>query len=143
MRCFFEFLLVIFLSSCSIFHLSTSNKSCEFYFDKKLKARVYIRANVFPEYEKGELHLLNLLANEISYPSNNSVQGRIIIAIIIDEKGRVIDCEIPDKKKENITTFESQVLKLFKERTLWKPAICKDKKVKFKLYRPIEILIRE
>ena len=135
-------LIVIFslsLINCSVIK---NQNNCKSYFDEALKEEVFLESDERPYYLKGDIHLYELIGENLNYPADNPVQGRIIVGLIIDENGDIIQTEIRNKERLDQTALENELLRVLKDLTKWQPASCNEEFVKFKLYKSIEVLKR-
>jgi TonB family protein len=77
----------------------------------------------YPEFPGGEIALQRYIKNELNYPyeaKRKNVEGRVIIRMIIDERGKVTYAEV--LKKIN-PYLEAEALRVVRKMPLWSPAM--------------------
>ena len=95
-----------------------------------------------PEFPGGQKALLAFLGNNVRYPviaQENGVQGKVYVAFIIDEKGRVTNPTILRGEDESLNR---EALRVVASMPNWKPGRQHDKPVKVRYNVPISFQLQ-
>ncbi len=95
---------------------------------------VYDKVEVMPEFKGGMDGLIKYMVDNVKYPKETKVEGKVFISFIIDEKGKVIDAEV--LKSVNVL-LDKEALRVVKAMPNWNPGKDKGKNVKVKMTLPI------
>lgn len=136
-----SFLRLCMLWSCDAQHrVNSTAQSCSQEYDSILQRRVYINVDKMPEFEKGEVGLLEFFKNNFRYPEGQDhFQGSINLVFMIDTNGRVTDGYIFEKPKAELTLVDKEALRVLSSMPKWKAGSCDGQKVPVRMFWPIRL----
>jgi protein TonB len=82
------------------------------------------------------------LAENIHYPDSaieHNIEGRVIVKFVVNEDGRISDCEIVKRVDKDC---DEEALRVVKKMPRWKPGIQNGKAVRVYLTLPIVFKLR-
>lgn len=134
-----SFIMCAFLLkiSCNSRPAFKSDNSCEYYFDNKIKERVYTKADTMASYPNGDMAFLLTFFQNFKYPEQDIFQGRIVFEFIVNDEGVIIQKGIKGKTYNQYTEAEKEALKSVNLLPRWIPAKCGNMTVSSKVYYPI------
>lgn len=116
-----------------------SNANNELKIADQEKELIYEFVEQMPEFEGGEIALLNYLANNIEYPkkaNQANIQGRVLVTFIVLETGELIDIKA-NNFPINGQSLADEAIRVVKNMPRWKPGKQKGKTVKVSFTLPI------
>lgn len=133
MKLFYFFLsFVILLSSSSNSTAQTVNPLVEETVTEENDSTEYEYVDEWPEFKGGQFARNSFLAKNIQYPreaEKKGIEGRVIIAFVIEKDGAVTHVEII---KSVHPLLDNEALRVVKLMPNWKPGISKGKLVRCK-----------
>lgn len=129
------------LWSCDAQHkVKSTAQDCSQEYDSIFQRRVYTNVDKMPEFEKGEVSLLEFFGNNFRYPENQDhFQGSINLVFIIDATGRVTDGHIYKKSETELTLVDKEALRVLSIMPKWKAGSCEGRKVPVRMFWPIRL----
>ncbi|MDX2189336.1 MAG: hypothetical protein SFY32_05700 [Bacteroidota bacterium] len=137
MKIFISCVIAYVCMCCNSSISGSQNGNCEKYYDKNLKTWVFTKTEVMPQFSKGEITFLKLFAQKFVYPTQEYFQGKIVLELIINKKGVVIEKNIYKKSNLEYTEVEKEALRVLDELPRWIPGKCNNIIVVSKIYYPI------
>lgn len=133
------FIMCCFLLSisCDSPPISSNTNSCEYYFDNNIKKRIFTIVDTIASYPNGDVAFLSSFFENFRYPEQDVFQGRIVLELIVDEKGTIIQKGIKGKTNTQFTDVEKEALRCLHLLPRWIPAKCGNITVTSRLYYPI------
>jgi len=116
----------------------SQDSTCDFYFNNEVDDYVYTKMTNKPAFVGGDEKLLEYLVENLSYPEGE-IQSTVILKLLFDEEGNIINAKINDKHNQNFTPVELAVVKVFLTLPRWNPGICASIKVKSEIIYPLRI----
>ena len=100
---------------------------------------MYTYSQEMPEFPGGESALSKFIIDNIDNKMpQDSFQGSVTVAFIIESDGSVIDAYAPKPYfKNGLSYLEKDLIRIVKELPRWKPAKCNGKPVPFKFTLPL------
>lgn len=92
-----------------------------------------------PEPKKGMSHFYKYISNNFNAPNSaykNKIQGKIIVAFVVDREGKIIE---PKIVKSLGTELDNEAIRLLTSYENWKPAYQKGRKVRCSFNIPIRL----
>jgi len=121
----------------------TPTGSCAYYYDKKLKTKVYTSVEVEPEFPGGKASYQRFLNKNLRYPQEqidlNDLQSTAIMRFIVTTDGTIKNVTVNNNDSTHMTPFEKEVHRVIKLMPPWTPGMCKDKAVTATVKRPLVI----
>ena len=115
--------------------LFTNN--CDYIYNKEMNKNVYTKVDSLPKFPSGDSGFIKFFLTNFNKPNQETIQGRIVLELIIDEKGNIIQSKIRDKNESEYTLLEKEALRVLIFSPLWIPAKCHNKNVIARTYRPL------
>ena len=143
--------IIICLSFACISRFSADNSEpdgvnhdtlkCSTILDSVLNRQVYTYAQEMPEFPGGESALSKFIIDNIDNKMpQDSFQGSVTVAFIIESDGSVIDAYAPKPYfKNGLSNLEKDLIRIVKEMPKWTPAKCNGKPVPFKFILPLHL----
>ncbi|RAJ81858.1 TonB-like protein [Chitinophaga dinghuensis] len=123
---------------------SARSNQCENTYDSLMKAKVTTLPEVPPVFPGGEQALNIYLMRNIHYKMEDDYwQGSFQLAYIINAHGVVCYTRILNKRPEEYTIMEKEVLRVLNAMPAWTPGKCNGKKVNVKMFMPLRICPQE
>lgn len=120
-----------------------STGSCAYYYDKKLKTKVYTSVEVEPDFPDGAAAYQRFLNKNLRYPQEqvdiNDLQSTAIVKFIVTVDGQITNVTINDNDSTHLTLFEKEVFRVINLMPRWTPGMCKGKAVSATVKRPLMI----
>jgi len=104
---------------------------------------IYTKADKDPQFPGGMDKFYKFLSDNIQYPveeRENNVQGRVIIAFVVEKDGSLGNFEILRGVSRHINNESIRVLKVSPK---WKPAIINNKPVRMQYTIPIAFTLQD
>lgn len=117
--------------------LLSNNGNCAGYFDKSLHKFVYTTVDTMPLFPNGNAAFLNLFLEDLKYPVQEYIQGRVVLEFVIDTNGEIIKKEIYGKRLKDYTEIDKAALSTLGKLPKWIPGRCNYKNVVTKFIFPI------
>lgn len=120
---------------------------CNYYYDKKLKEKIYITTEIIPQYPcDGGYGFNKFILENIDYSNvaeiwyEEGITPNYLCSIILDKKGKVVTCKIAENKNDKIAVrdVKKQIEKIILKGKEWTPAKCNGKEV----YSVVNLKIR-
>jgi len=147
------FTILLFILTCNCLNSKTTScLECESYYDSILNKNIYKTVQIYPSYKEGGITSFisdvydQLMIEEQTMSKLNVVHNsRVVIQLIISEKGIIEDFKIHNKEIEEYSYLDQEFLKAIKKISAsgWNPGICNDKKVSTIIYIPFIIRFRD
>jgi periplasmic protein TonB len=132
--CIFGFLFVMFTDN----NKTNLKVNCPYEFDSLAKMNVFTYVDKMPEYKGGQAALLRFIAKNFQYPNHGQFQASFQVQFVVNTNGAVIAPRIKNKKRNEITVVESELLKLVLKMPKWNPGACFDKTVPVMVILPVQ-----
>ncbi|WP_346320790.1 energy transducer TonB [Chitinophaga sp. YIM B06452] len=135
------FLQLCMFSSCDAQHkVNSTTQICNQEYDSTLQRWVYTTVDKMPEFEKGEVGLLEFFKKNFRYPENQDFfQGSINLVFIVDNKGLVTNGHILKKSKAELTLVDKEALRVLSNMPRWKAGSCEGRKVPVRIFWPVRL----
>ena len=134
----------ILIYSCNTINNKNTANNCDFYWDNRLKNKVFIKVDSSPYYKNGDpIEFLEDFTKEFRYPTQNDIQTKIVMEFIIDKKGKLLFPCIYQKKVNEYTEVDKEGLRALSTMNIWVPGFCNGKKANTKLIRSIRLELRK
>jgi len=104
---------------------------------KHLKTHKVSQAIIPPRFANGDVQ--QYVSENLRYPDaaiENGVEGRVIVRLLIDETGHVVDPQIASQRLG--VGCDEEALRVVKAMPLWKPATYKHRPVRYVYELPVE-----
>lgn len=116
--------------------LSLSHE-CPMSYDSLLKKDVYTFVDNMPEYNGGQRAMLKFITQKYKAPGSERFSS-IYVEIVIETDGSVAGERIQNKKKDEYTASEIEMLRVFRSMPNWKHGKCDGKSVTVRTVVPIQ-----
>jgi len=81
---------------------------------------VFNKPDTMPQFKGGEQELMNFISSNLKYPATNDcIQGRVILKLIIRENGNISDIQVISSLEKN---FDKEAVRVIKSMPKWIPA---------------------
>lgn len=110
-------------------------------YDTLTQTEVYAFAEKMPQYKGGNQAFMNEFGRKFHYEFKEAeeIQSTVKVQFVIDRKGRLSGERIYNKKEEEWTDFEKEVLRTVNSLQNWEPGRQDNKKVDVMITRVIHI----
>ena len=105
--------------------------------EEPMEEPVYKVVEVMPEFPGGMKALMDFIQKNVRYPEEahkNGIQGRVIVSVVIDENGRVVD---PVIMRSRYPALDEEALRIVGLMPQWKPGMQQGKAVKVEFTFPV------
>jgi TonB family protein len=92
------------------------------------------KVEIMPEFKGGMDALIKYMVDNIKYPKETKMEGKVFISFVIDEKGKVTKVEVAKSVND---LLDKEALRVVKSMPNWSPGKDKGKNVKVKMTLPI------
>lgn len=113
---------------------------CEPEYDSLFQEKVYYYVDQPPVFQGGEDALNMFLAKQLRYPKleeNDRIQGKIVMAFIVNKDGSIRDARISGKPASEWSKLDKEGLRVVNMMPKWKPGRCQGKAVSVAFYLPL------
>jgi hypothetical protein len=144
MKKMFNFIYIISFSSCFFIPKKHITDNCDYYWDRNLKDKVFIKVDSLSFYKnKNQIVFLHDFIKIFKYPKQDNIQTKIVVEVIIDKKGMVKMPTIYKKDSTKYTKVDREAIRVISTMDGWTPGFCHGKKVNSKRILSIQLELRE
>ncbi len=138
MKQFFLIIAILLFYNCrATAQAGKSTDSCATLNDSITQRIVYTHVDKMPEYVGGADKIRNYIQKNYNPPQADDFQASFHAEFVIDENGTLIGERIRNKKMEDITQAEKELLRVLKSMPKWVAGECKGKPVPVKMNFPL------
>ena len=105
---------------------------CKIYIDSLTNNEYYRLVDTMPEYEGGQIEMVNFFMSNFNYLEPEAT-GKIIIEFTVNKEGKMEDFKI---LRSLIDVLDNEAIRVMKLMPNWKPGKCGDESVNVKLIVP-------
>lgn len=110
--------------------------------DESSENHTFTVVEKMPKFPEGEHALLKHISSQIKYPviaQENGIQGRVVVSMVIDTDGNVVDPEIVRGVDPSLDT---EALRVVNSLPKWEPGEQRGKKVRVKYTLPVQFRLQ-
>ncbi|MDR3058420.1 MAG: hypothetical protein LBU84_09805 [Prevotella sp.] len=148
-QCYIFLLCVVisFFMSCNKNIYDHSKYACDslLHYDSITNINVYINVDEMPKFSKyGEIDLMKYISDKYNNPSvQDTFQFSFNLQFVVDKRGVLHGIRIKNKKVEEYTKSEIEMIKVFRAMPKWIPGKCANRNVNVLMSCPFKLSIRE
>ena len=132
------FVAIELLLSCGISEKALAqNSSCKSQYDTLTKKEVYPFVDQMPVYPGGYLAVIKFFSENYIYPEQDRFQASFQLEFVIDSNGKLIGARIKNKSQTELTSAESEAIRVLKLMPSWEPGKCAGINVPVKMFLPL------
>lgn len=112
-------------------------KPAEIVDGQRAEIKIVLYESSHAEFPGGEAKCLEFLAKTLHYPDickEQGIQGRAVVAFVIDVDGSIVDAEVKESSDPN---FSKEALRVVRSMPKWEPATLANKPVKSRFNLPL------